>query len=409
MPVTTSLAERCERCEEPIPLPGPVVTIEGERLCAGCVADVPRCDSCARHAREQYLTVQEGSLCAECRIGWSRCEDCLYYTRPIVAIAGGGEVCEGCAEYYSRCDDCGDRTARTTTVEGDREVCESCEIEDYHECGDCPTLIRRSYTTCDSCEDGAVDCHGIHDWSYKPAPVFHGEGPLFLGLELELKVPRPVLCDAADTAIEHLGGLGYLKEDGSIRPCGFELVTHPMSYRFARERFPWPLLTRLRLLGARADDTVGIHVHVARAGFSSPAHVYRWLKFVYRNETPVTTLARRRGSQWAEFTPDARARAITDAKGVREDGVYIPRYQAVNVQPPDTFELRMFASSVKPQQVKAALAFAAASVEYTRGLSASQIARRRGWEWAAFTAWVANRRSDYPALLAEMEALRCAS
>ncbi|MFC8532062.1 hypothetical protein [Nocardia sp. NPDC057227] len=407
---TTTLAESCEQCEDPIPLlAGPVVTIEGERLCPRCAAEVPRCDECAVRARDRALTVHDTSRCTECRIGWTQCGDCDRYSRETTAIIGGSDVCESCAENYTRCDDCGDRAAVTVTVEGDRGVCEPCEREDYHPCADCSTLIRDSYTYCDDCADTSTGHAGIHTWDYKPTPVFHGRGPLFLGLELELKLPRGVLSEAADTAIKHLGGLGYLKEDGSISPWGFELVTHPMSPEFAREEFPWGLLTRLRLLGAYTDDTVGIHVHLSRAGFSSPAHAYRWLKFVYRNEAPVTTLARRRHSQWAEFTPAARARAVTDAKGLRDPDHYIPRYQAVNVQPAETFELRIFASSVKPQQVKAALGFAAASVEYTRELSAAQIARRRGWEWAAFTAWVANRRPDYSALYSEMEALQCAS
>lgn len=73
-----------------------------------------------------------------------------------------------------------------------------------------------------------------------------------------------------------------------------------------------------------------------------------------------------------------------------------------------TFELRVFASSLRPRQMLAALAFAAASVEYTRGLTAAEIARRRGWEWAAFTAWV-RTSPQYSPLLAEMEAFACAS
>jgi hypothetical protein len=105
------------------------------------------------------------------------------------------------------------------------------------------------------------------------------------------------------------------------------------------------------------------------------------------------------------FDPGARARAAAHAKG-ETGGAF--RYQAINVCPEDTFELRVFASSLHAQEVQAALAFADASVEYTRTLSAADIARRRGWEWVAFTAWL-GARPEYRCLTDELEALACAS
>ncbi|MGW4371991.1 hypothetical protein ACWEKT_40950, partial [Nocardia takedensis] len=185
---------------------------------------------------------------------------------------------------------------------------------------------------------------------------------------------------------------------------GFEMVTHPMSWDYARTRFPWQLLNKLRLLGCRTDESVGIHVHVSRAGFDSPAHIYRWLKFVYRNESRVTVLARREDSEWARFTDGARSDAREYAKGSRAGR---GRYQAINVYPVHTFEMRMFASSLRPRQVKAALGFAAASVEYTRTLTAAQVARSRGWEWSAFCAWLAPR-PQFRDLYTELEELACA-
>lgn len=376
MPAAALVETSCEKCYHLIVAAESVVTVEGERLCRDCAAKVPRCGDCDRCSR--------------------RLSD----------VVGGGAVCDDCADNYSTCDDCGYRTIDTCTVDGGNQVCATCEDEDYHTCADCSVLVPRRTLYCDFCEDNGSRHCWVYDYDYKPEPLFHGDGPLFLGLELELKTPHQVFDTAVETAVEHLGDLGYLKEDSSIRPCGFELVTHPMSYDYAVSRFPWPLLNRLRLLGAYTDDAVGIHVHLSRAGFASPAHVYRWLKFVYRNEDAITTLARRHSSEWAEFSADARAHAAADATGTNLD--YSPRYQAINVRPEHTFELRVFASSLRPRQVQAALAFAAASVDYTRHLTAVQIARRGGWEWSAFTAWV-RTRPHYSPLLAEMEALACAS
>ncbi|MBC6451356.1 amidoligase family protein [Actinokineospora sp. HBU206404] len=240
----------------------------------------------------------------------------------------------------------------------------------------------------------------MFDYSYKPIPEFHGEGPLFLGAELEIAVPSGDLHECADLAMSCLDELGYLKEDGSIG-YGFEIVTHPMAYDWAIEQFPWAMLTKLREYGCYASVETGLHVHVSRAAFSSPCHVFRWMKFFYRNADRVTVIARRASNQWSRFDDDAREHVKDYAKGVRGD-----RYQAINTQNGDTFELRMFASSLEQQHVQAALALAAASVEYTRDLSVTDIARHGGWEWARFADWLADRPAYRP-LLREMEERSC--
>jgi hypothetical protein len=91
------------------------------------------------------------------------------------------------------------------------------------------------------------------------------------------------------------------------------------------------------------------------------------------------------------------------AKGNR----YADRYAAINVTNYATFEVRVFASTLNRTELMAALDLVAASVEYTRSLSVSAIARRDGWSWSAFTAW-ASQRPEYAALNTEMVDL-CAS
>ncbi|WP_249645284.1 amidoligase family protein [Nocardia sputi] len=406
MPASTLADSSCEECSGQVHSDDLITTIDGDRVCPGCADGLSRCDCCAARARADTLacTTEDTLLCRECLTGWHQCGECDVYTRVIRGVVGTNrEVCAECAAGYETCGDCGDLAADTRRVDGGDRVCARCEDEDYRECSDCYVLVRRGNSYCDSCTDSYSAHSAVHDSYYTPELRFHGDGPLFLGMELEIKTPSRSYRGAVDTAVAHIRDLAYLKEDGSIS-CGFELVTHPMSYEYALAQFPWQLLNRLRLLGCYTDDGVGIHVHVSRAGFSSPAHAYRWLKFVYRNEDSVTTLARR-SSTWAQFSPQQRSSALEYAKGGQAG---YGRYQAINVCPEDTFELRVFASSLHPQQVQAALAFAAASVEYTRGLSAADIARRRGWEWTAFTTWVRSR-PDYSPLLAEMEALACAS
>jgi len=341
--------------------------------------------------------------CAECDTTLSI--DDVHHT--VNAIA----VCDPCARVrYWFCDICRRYSDESTTAaDDDNSVCQSCELpHGYYECDDCETLItrgslctyhRRRHLT--SCSCGECSCDNIHTYDFKPEPDFRGTGPLFLGLELEINVPRGEVDTCATQALEQLGTLGYLKDDSSIQH-GFELVTHPMSYRWAIDSFPWQLLDDLAQRGCHGDDT-GLHVHVSRDAFDDPRHVFLWMKFIYRNEYHVQALARRVSNQYAAFTPTARANVTHTCKGTHHN----ERMSAINTLNRTTFELRMFASSLNPKQVQAALAFAAASVEYTRELTLAAISRHRGWEWDAFTRWL-DQRPQFAPLTQECEALACA-
>ncbi|MFD8494880.1 hypothetical protein [Amycolatopsis sp. NPDC059657] len=358
------------------------------------------CDLCGNETAET-TPVYGKNACQTCADDYAVCDHCDTRTADTSETTDGGDICSYCARnYFYFCDAC-DRYAETVrgTASGS-DLCDSCAI-DYWGCEGCGDLIDGG-DYCESCEedrDEYVD--GVHDYSYKPYPEFHGTGPLFLGAEIEINTPTGLTQDCADVAVRHLKGLGYLKEDCSI-DHGFEIVTHPMSYGWAMERFPWAMLADLRREGCSAYGN-GLHVHISRAAFDSPAHVYRWMKLLHRNASKVTTVARRVSSQWAAFSETDRKNVKEYAKGIKGAA----RYQAINTQNDDTFELRVFASSLNPQQVQAALALAAASVEYTRELSIAAITRAGGWAWSAFTTWL-RLHPEYAPLTSELEELACA-
>ncbi len=379
--------------------PGDRHLVGNQRVCARCHSDLPWCGRCDAPALVLVATADCGRLCRPCVAGWAQCVSCHGLTASALRADGGGRVCRRCSLVsFDPCFRCGRYCRNTRYVSGGNRACDQCATE-LDGCSDCGGLLLSGHR----CEGCARRGH-VWNYTYKPDPLFHGEGPLFLGLELEIVVPEYQFQDCARLATDQLGRLGYLKRDSSIRPCGFELVTHPMSYRFALEGFPWPLLGSLADLGCVADESVGLHVHVSRAGFDSPAHVYRWMKLLYRNESAVVALARRR-SHYAPFDDRARAKARDTAKGPVH-ALGLDRYQAINPHPRNTLELRVFASSLDPGTVQAALAFAAASVEYTRGLRVPEV-RAGGWEWGRFAEWVA-ARPEYLPLTMQMEDLACA-
>ncbi|MEV0700047.1 hypothetical protein AB0I53_19365 [Saccharopolyspora sp. NPDC050389] len=358
----------CDQCGDQV---SETCLVDSYTMCTVCADDYPICEHCDRCSESTFETVDGGNICAPCaRLIYTRCEHCNLFARDLRWTADGTDVCDSCADDFWDCEGCGDLTRYAS-------LCEACERDD----NDSSDLIER--------------------YSYKPVPRFHGHGPVFLGLELEINTPSGEKRDCAEMALRHLGSLGYLKEDCSI-DLGFEIVTHPMSHDWAMDHFPWRGLSDLADAGADGFEN-GMHVHISRDSFDSPSHVYRWMKFLHRNAKQVTILARRTSEQWAAFYESDRRHIKDYAKGFKGD-----RYRAINTQNDHTFELRIFASTVKPREVKAALGLSAASVEYTRTLRVSDVVHRGGWTWRAFVSWL-REHPEYAPLSRELEELACAS
>ncbi len=404
----------------------PVHLWPGLTGCDDCVDELHRCNGCGQVTDVTTATDSDGRICGYCERAepYHTCDQCDTLIRDGLTCSahavdsficarcsntsldepgeatGNRLLCPSCTNDFGLCDYCDlfDEALRST--ETDRDMCSECAYRlDYYECDTCMTLIDRGHYCQEHGEDDA-DVEALHSYGYKPTPVFHGIGPRYLGLELEIDVPYGHLSTSITDTVDTLNGLGYLKEDDSIT-YGFELVTHPMAYRWALDSFPWHLLERLDLAGCTGDGN-GLHVHISRAAFAGPCHVFRWMKFVYRNASDVRTLARR-SSSYAAFLDSERDNIKHACKGK----YYGLRSCAVNTQPENTFELRVFASSLDTQHVQAALAFADASVAYTRDLTVSDITQAGGWTWPVFTQWLLTR-PEYAPLTAELEDLACA-
>jgi|SRR5688572_936425 len=237
-----------------------------------------------------------------------------------------------------------------------------------------------------------VDDIPIMPYSYQPQLTFSGEGPVYLGMELELSCGRD--DDASHkmrNAVRTLLGspmrdLVYLKSDASIEGRGFEAVFHPMSYDWAAENWPVDLLRRMRADGAMPHSSCGMHVHVSRSGFSDPVHAFKWIKFMYRNGANISRMARRDPSQWGTFRSTVERKAAKwHAKGGYGGEA---RYVAINCIPRNTYEVRIFASTLNRTRLLGSLGLVDASVEYTRQLTTQQILQHDGWSFDPFREFV---------------------
>lgn len=264
----------------------------------------------------------------------------------------------------------------------------------------------------DPYDSGDASSDLVHYHDYRPRPKFYGDGPLFMGFELETAVSRGMLNEAARIVTDRVGDHAYLKEDGSIS-YGFEIVSHPMSYEYALNHFPWELMRDMQNNGIGPDDSTGLHVHVSRAAFTSPLHIYKWMKFIYRNQDAVQTVARRSSTGWAKFERDHRASILEFATRSPMDGysAYADRYSAINVLNDATFEMRIFNSTNKRQELQAALGFVDASVRYAAEIDSAAILNSKAWEFPAFANWAytahskGKAKASYSPLVTEMDRL----
>ena len=288
-------------------------------------------------------------FCDDC-VGW--CDTCCESYRDYSDHLS--RYCDYCDTYY--CPD------------ADYEYCEDCDEIRCTDCGPC--------TRCHS----AIRQYSYRPHSYRPKGDFSNS--VLMGLELEVDGDQSDIVDAVhkyDDDESHI----YLKHDGSID--GVELVTHPMTLDWAMQ-YPFGDLVRtIENHGGRASNACGLHIHVSRNAFKrGSSHAMRWLMFLYRNAENITDyVARRESNQWAAWTKPRHRELFRKATGVHRG----ERYVAVNCNNGRTYELRFFASTLDETELLASLQFADASVEYTRALSAGDVAAG-ALRWHRFATWL---------------------
>jgi len=281
---------------------------------------------------------------------------------------GGVAMCPQClSERTLVCGDCERRIWREDN-EGtaDAPLCSTCFNRDYTHCHRCGTLLRESQACYigdeDSEEAYCSDCYhllcrqDIHDYYYKPTPIFYGDHCRYYGIELEIDgagesdINARTLLDIANRD----SALVYMKHDGSLEE-GFEIVTHPMTLEFHKSSMPWQdVLQKAVEMGYTSHQarTCGLHIHVNRnaLGDTEPNQdraIARILWFFEKNWEELLKFSRRTPRQlerWAaryglkERPMDILYHAKDHSAG---------RYVCVNLLNSDTIEFRIFRGTLK--------------------------------------------------------------
>lgn len=190
----------------------------------------------------------------------------------------GQPVCTDCVERYAtRCDRCDTLLWSDDEYgDGDTILCASCYHNHYVRCCCCDALLHEadSYdidgdSYCSECYRDEVDkSRSIHDYGYKPEPIFYGDSKRYFGVELEIdgagkdSENADEILAIANKDDERV----YIKGDGSLDD-GMEIVSHPMSLEYHKS-FCWQeIMSKSISMGYRSHQTgtCGLHCHINRS------------------------------------------------------------------------------------------------------------------------------------------------
>ena len=267
----------------------------------------------------------------------------------------------------------------------------------------------------------------IWNYTHKPTPKFFGrsgEG-LFFGIENELEVPVEIAKEQVAYELYEAAGksdLIYFKQDGTLTN-GIEIVTQPMSFDYFMTKFPEGtadvMANRMRNYVSRRGGKVeqcGLHIHMSRKAFGpetvlerppngwddaterpvregqkrrAPYHLYKFAKFIYDNPDFVRFIAGREGcvtTQGREmcsydmsklgfrktFDHHSKQYILSNNLQLREVARgkvlvgHDRRYMALNFDPQDTVELRVFKATSNLKRIRADVQFCDAAFYYTK-------------------------------------------
>ena len=314
-------------------------------------------------------------------------------------------LCPDCLEEMTDvCVDCGTRFWNRECLTNDHgdPICPDCCDRNYTRCTRCGSLI--SLDSCwypydnddpycsDCCSD--IENSSIHDYYFKPRPIFYGTGPRFFGVELEIDGAG----EDNENALALLNianqkhSLAYCKHDGSLDD-GFEIVTHPLSLEYQLHEMPWEeVLHEAVSMGylSHQAGTCGLHVHVSRRAFgdsydvqdSAIARVLFFVECHWRELLRFSRRTQRQMDQWAarygyRDQPHEMLEHVKKGSG--------SRYTCVNLTNCDTIEFRMFRGTLKLNTLLATLQMVDHICDVALYLSDDEL---RDLSWSSFVSGI---------------------
>lgn len=372
------------------------------------------CHRCEEQAEIINSKTIDGNMyCGECiESSFTVCYSCGTITLNGEMASYGDECyCQECYDSEFRiCDECGETHPYDNIRYPNGSwscYCISCFDDLFRTCQDCGRAVRveelHNGDYCDDCIESneSEDDESIHNYSYKPNPVFFGKSGenLHLGLELEVEnVNEGHKRYESDNIAEMVSNeLFYCKYDGSI-DCGFEVVSHPMSYGYITGKGKsgiTKMLDTLRNNGMRSyqTETCGMHVHLSKKAIGNLT-LYKILKLFYENKKFILKISNRKSSKLNEYAslgdePEGRSGRMHRYEKAKYKNTG-ERFLAINLENRQTLEIRIFRGTLKEKSFLKNIEFCHSIVIYSKETSIRDI------ELGTYRNFIYKNRKVYP-------------
>ena len=334
--------------------------------------------------------------------------DCCGKEHPVSdrhEIHRGDVLCSQCVQLHTvQCSHCGKYLYRDDN-EGDTctPLCYPCfQRLGCSICDRCGRLLRAGEACYDSEDDDipyCCDCYNrrrseaiIHDYCYRPVPIFYGKGPRYFGIELEIDGAGE-RTDYAAKILDagNCNGKQYIyaKHDGSLDD-GFEIVSEAADLNCHLNEIPWgAVLEKAKELKytSHSAGTCGLHIHVSRLAFGDTeekqdASIARVLYFVEKHWEEMLKFSRRTPRQLERWATryGYKERPVEILEHAKKGG-HGGRYSCVNLQNRDTIEFRMFRGTLKLNTFIATLQMVNRICDVAIYLSDEEL---KGMSWSTF-------------------------
>ena len=385
---------------------------------------------------DEAITDADGDYyCERCADEWTAiCDNCCerVYTDKMVWIEDEEDyVCDDCFDrYYETCENCGKHHRRSDMNEVNGEYyCDKCYDELFVECHECGETISVDDARVDDYGDYyCEDCYrravcGIlpyHDDSVE-FEVNYMNGEDYLN-EVTIGIEHEVGCDSedkADNAKQVLARMNQraeyenvaLFEDSSVE--GFEIVSQPMTVRYFREKFLPQYEKTMEWMenaGMVGTDEGGMHIHF-RIPCLDRVMVARLANVLYGNQKDtdhdiLQVISRRTPSEFDRWCSTGgrcySTKQLLDSPhlyrctcGVRNT---VLNYDSSRT---DTYELRMFNSTLDRDEYVASVEFVLALVDFAR----EDDGRGPYVTLRDFIVFINEHQKDYPAIHKQLDIL----
>lgn len=305
-------------------------------------------------------------------LGLRTCSDCgdnFAEVSMTLEPATRSQLCPGCVGPMAPCGRCGVENLEDNLVEVEVYDDDEDEYMVLWACNTCARSLPRE------------DRLNLQSYSFKPSPVFRhldgGTETLFMGMELEVaRTGSNVNTMQVNRWIRNLPDFLYVKSDSSVT-YGMEVVTHPFTYEWAKEEFPYNLFENLLTIEGVVPDhgSAGTHIHLSKAAFDI-THMWKFILFFLENKQFFGTLGDRgHAHSYGSFEGLAPMREnllrIVKAKGnAASVGLSFGR-GAINLAPEETIEMRFIAGNVQPHMIKKNQQLMKSAYDFTKLVKAS--------------------------------------